>query len=79
MQIILDIERSQKDIILNILNNLKEGIIKKYTLINSSSVIPKADIETMSAEEEQEIKELLSNMSADDKQIVDTQRYSINL
>ena len=79
MQIILDIERSQKDIILNIINNLKEGIIKKYTLINSSNIITKADIEAVSVEEEQEIKELLSNMSADDKQIVDTQRYSINL
>ena len=39
----------------------------------------KADIEAVSVEEEQEIKELLSNMSAHDKQIVETQRYSINL
>jgi len=79
MQLILEIEESQKDIVLNIIKNLKEGIIKKYTLSSSSHKIKRADIETVSIEEEQEIKNILQNMTSDDRQLADSRKYSINL
>jgi len=79
MQLILEIEESQKDIVLNIIKNLKEGIIKKYTLSSSPHKIKRADIETVSIEEEEEIKNILQNMTSDDKQLADSRKYSINL
>ena len=79
MQIILDIEAGQKDIILNIINNLKEGIVTKYTLVGSENAFKRSDIEPLNPNEEQEIKEILSTMSIEDKQIVDSRKYSIDL
>ena len=79
MQLILDIEESQKDIILNIINNLKEGIVKEYTLSPSVHKIKNTNIETVSIEEEKEIKNILQNMTSDDKQVADIRKYSIAL
>ncbi len=76
MQLILDIEENQKDVVLNIIKNLKDGIIKSYTLKESSK---KSNIEVVCFEEEREIKEILNTMSSDDKQIVDSRKYNINL
>ena len=77
MQLILDIEESQKDIVLNIIKNLKEGIIKKYTL--RPNRVQRADIEAVSDEEEQEIKDILENMTVEDKQVAYSSKYSIDL
>ena len=79
MQLILDIEESQKDIVLNIIKNLKEGIVKKYTLTPSSPSVKRTHIEAVTLEEEQEIKEILSTMSVEDKQVASTKTYSLNL
>ena len=79
MQLILDIEESQKDIVLNIIKNLKEGIIKKYTLSSSNQKPERAHIQTISIEEEEEIKDILQNMTPDDRQVADSRRYTINL
>jgi len=58
--------------------NLKEGIIKKYTLSSSTHKIKRADIETVSIEEEEEIKNILQNMTSDDRQLADSRKYSLN-
>jgi anthranilate phosphoribosyltransferase len=79
MQLILDIEESQKDIVLNIIKNLREGIIKRYTLRSSNHKIERANIETVSIEEEEEIKNILQNMTSDDRELADIRKYSINL
>jgi len=79
MQLILDIEESQKDIVLNIIKNLREGIIKRYTLRSSNHKIKRANIETVSIEEEEEIKNILQNMTSDDRELADIRKYSINL
>jgi len=79
MQLILDIEESQKDIVLNIIKNLREGIIKRYTLRSSNPKIKRANIETVSIEEEEEIKNILQNMTSDDRELADIRKYSINL
>lgn len=78
MQLILDIEESQKDIVLNIIENLKEGIVKKYTLNPSENSGKRADIEAISDEEEQEIKDILENMTVEDKQVAYSKKYSID-
>ncbi len=79
MQLILDIEESQKDIVLNIIKNLKEGIIKKYTLRPSANRVQRANIEAVSDKEEQEIKDILENMTVEDKQVAYSSKYSIDL
>ena len=79
MQLILDIEESQKDVVLNIIKNLKEGIIKNYTLRPSANRVQKADIEAVSDEEEQEIRDILKNMTVEDKQVAYSSKYSIDL
>jgi len=79
MQLILDIEESQKDIVLNIIKNLREGIIKRYTLRSSNHKIKRANIETVSIEEEEEIKNILQNMTSEDRELADIRKYSINL
>ena len=79
MQLILDIEESQKDVVLNIIKNLKEGIIKNYTLRPSANRVQKADIEAVSDEEEQEIRDILKNMTVEDKQVAYSKTYSIDL
>ena len=77
MQLILDIEDSKKDIVLNIIKNLKDGIVKNYTLKNSSN--SKSHIEFVSKEEEKEIKKALKTLSSDDKKIVSFTKYTIEL
>ena len=79
MQLILDIEESQKDILLNIIKNLKEGIVKKYTLRPSVNRVQGANIESVSHEEEDEIKDILENMTVEDKQVAYSSKYSIDL
>ena len=79
MQLILDIEESQKDIVLNIIKNLKEGIIKKYTLRPPANRVQRANIEAVSDKEEQEIKDILENMTVEDKQVAYSSKYSIDL
>ena len=79
MQLILDIEESQKDIVLNIINNLKEGIVKKYTLKPSYPKAKQSNIEAVSLKEEEEIKDILANMTVEDKQVAYSKTYSINL
>jgi hypothetical protein len=77
MQLILDIEESQKDVILNIIKNLKDGIVKGYTLKNSDT--SKSHIEPVSTKEEQEIKEILQSMSDEDREVSDSKTYTITL
>jgi hypothetical protein len=77
MQLILDIEESQKDVILNIIKNLKDGIVKGYTLKNSDT--SKSHIEPVSTREEQEIKEILQSMSDEDREVSDSKTYTITL
>ena len=77
MQLILDIEESNKEIVLNIINNLKEGIINKYHFISTTS--NRDSIEAISKEEETEIKEILQNMSEDDREVIDIRKYSIKV
>jgi len=73
MQLILDIEASYKDTILNIIDNLKEGIVKNYTIASSSTIEP------LSIEEEEEIKTTLEAMSLEEREISDVRQYSIEL
>ena len=75
MQLILDIEDNQQDIVLNIIKNLKEGIIKSYSI----PFTQRADIKHVSPEEEQEIVEILNNMTPQDREISDVRQYSIEL
>jgi hypothetical protein len=74
MQLVLDIEDSQKDIVLNIIKNLKDGIVKNYRLLSTTN-----DIEYVSAQEEEEIKNILSTLTNEDKEIVDIREYNITL
>ena len=75
MQVILDIEANQKDILMNIINNLKEGIIKSCTIKNTSS----DSIENVSSKEELEIKTILDTMSHEDREISSVSKYSVEL
>ena len=77
MQLILDIEDSQKDVILNIIKNLKDGIVKGYTVKKSHT--SDSQVDAVSKEEEKEIKEILQGMSAEDKEVADTKTLTITL
>ena len=76
MQLVLDIDEQQKDTILNIIQNLKEGLVKRYTIRTHS---PMSDIPVVSPEEEDEIRTMLSEMSEDERTIVSTSSYQIEL
>ncbi|MEA2029274.1 MAG: hypothetical protein U9N49_09920 [Campylobacterota bacterium] len=75
MQVILDIKANHKDIVLNIIKNLKEGIIKNYTVSSTDRPI----IESVSLQEEQEIKDILNSMTPQEREISDIRKYSIEL
>jgi len=79
MQLILEIDESQKDVLLNIIQNLRNGIVKNYTLSASSSGLETKVIEHVSFEEEEEIKEILNAMTAEDKEVAHSTKYSIDL
>jgi hypothetical protein len=79
MQLILEIDESQKDVLLNIIQNLRNGIVKNYTLSASSGGLAKKVIEHVSLEEEEEIKEILNAMTVEDKEVAHSTKYSIDL
>jgi hypothetical protein len=76
MQLVLDIDDSQRDVVLNIIKNLKDGIVKNYRLLSNNSI---NDIEYVSAKEEEEIKSILSTLTDEDKEVVDVREYNITL
>ncbi len=60
----LQIDDKNYDSLLNILNNLKDGFIKKLTVKNDTD-----SIDTVSDEEQNYYEDLLENMSDDDKTV----------
>jgi hypothetical protein len=61
----LKVEDSGFDAFINIINNLKSGIIRDYTVKNDDS----ASIEEVSDDENAYYTNLLNNMSAEDREI----------
>ena len=76
MQLVLDIDDRQEETILTIIQNLKKGLVKNYTIHKAS---PTEHIPAVSAQEEVDIRASLETMSAEDRQIVSTSRYDIHL
>ena len=70
MQLILEVEESQKDIVLNIISNLKEGLIKKLKVLESPYVNP---------EEQKDIENILNARTDDDKAISHSKIISIDV
>ncbi len=75
MQVVLDIDDKEEETILTIIRNLKQGLVKKYTIHRTTA----HHIPTVSKEEEAEILSSLESMSAEDRQIVSTSQYEIQL
>jgi len=75
MQLVLDIDEQQKDTILNIIHNLKEGLVKKYTILAHH---PQTAITAVAPDEEDEIRTLLESMTEDDRSISSVSHYTID-
>jgi len=70
MQLILEIEESEKDIVLNIISNLKEGLIKKLKVLESPYV---------NAKEQKDIEDILNARTDDEKDIAYSKTISIDI
>lgn len=58
----IQIDDKNYDSFMNILNNLKKGLIKNFTVNNNS-------IEVVSNEEQKDIENILNSMTIEDKEI----------
>ena len=68
----LQIEDTNFDAFLTVINNLKDGLIKNFKVQDFDNII-----ETVSDEEQQYYKDLITNMSEDDKQISSKETFVI--
>jgi len=71
--IYLQIEDSKFDIFMNLIQNLKEGIIKSFYVEN----INFDNIKTVSDKEQQEFEHIINSMDEDDKTISSKEIISI--
>ena len=60
MQVVLEIEEHQKETLLNILENLKEGLIQKLKILDTNYV---------SDSEQKALEESFKNFTKEDKEI----------
>jgi len=74
MQLILNIDDTQQETFLNIIQNLKEGMVKSYTLLKDKY---DTNIPFLSDKEEQEILDTLQNMTQEERTISDTRIYTL--
>jgi hypothetical protein len=75
MQLVLDIDEQQKDTVLNIIRNLKEGLVKRYTIRTHH---PQMTVAAVTPDEEDEIQALLENMREDERSISSVSHYKID-